>query len=490
MHGWICPQILEGTGSTPELVLCPLAPIHQGHYICRINHGIKCIFSQWAHVSVIHSAGMSCHSSFFPLTSWDVSLLILSPLDCGSSLPAGSASGLLITSQPQSKAVSEGDTLFLECKVQANPPAQYMWHHNMVPMRQEKSRLLQVSSLLNNYNTFILCHWHQPRQRTWNDAFIGLQCHLINTRGCSTSINSYVANYMHILISNRPQICIVKTKFKFLKHFERICFVAALSCLSACVLASSRSPVWQQHKGGSTDARCSICIMKPGLMQQQLPLVRLLHIVYSKINQHQTHIQNWGVIVCKHSLFFLLSRTHFHRWCLLGRNMPTSRYCFLILYKRDSNNKIVLSFSIYFVDDEVTICKQEIQQPTSLTPLAKRFCGEFETREQVTGSVWPDRTFMMLSLHSRSNGQNRSPDWQHELPPSHSAECPHCWRPWVDQPAQTDGLQGGFLARPELAGDAQCRYRVPLAARQGSLRLDYSLSGHSCPTLNDNIITM
>lgn len=66
MCGWLCSQILEETGSTPELVLCPLAPIHQGHYICRINHGIKCIFSQWAHVSVIHSAGISCHSSFLP----------------------------------------------------------------------------------------------------------------------------------------------------------------------------------------------------------------------------------------------------------------------------------------------------------------------------------------------------------------------------------------------------------------------------------------
>lgn len=44
-------------GSTPELVLCPLSPLHQGHYICRVNHGANCIFSQWAHVGVIRSAG-------------------------------------------------------------------------------------------------------------------------------------------------------------------------------------------------------------------------------------------------------------------------------------------------------------------------------------------------------------------------------------------------------------------------------------------------
>ncbi|CAG07960.1 unnamed protein product, partial [Tetraodon nigroviridis] len=118
-------EILEETGSTPELVLCPLAKNHQGHYICRVNHGIKCIFSQWAHVNVLHSA------------------------DCSDSLLPGSASGLLVTCQPQPQAVSEGESLFLECKAQANPPAQYMWHHNMVPMEQEKSHLLQASSLKN-----------------------------------------------------------------------------------------------------------------------------------------------------------------------------------------------------------------------------------------------------------------------------------------------------------------------------------------------------
>lgn len=91
------------------------------------------------------------------------------------------------------------------------------------------------------------------------------------------------------------------------------------------------------------------------------------------------------------SVFPVLSRTHFHRWCLLGRNMPSSRYCFLILYNIiyiwESNNKIVLSFNIYFIDDQVTICEQEIQHSTNLTPLAKHFCGEFETQGHITGSV-------------------------------------------------------------------------------------------------------
>lgn len=48
---------------------------------------------------------------------------------------------------------------------------------------------------------------------------------------------------------------------------------------------------------------------------------------------------------------------------------------------------IQLHSNIYFIDDEVTICEQEIQHSTNLTPLAKRFCGEFETQGHITGSV-------------------------------------------------------------------------------------------------------
>uniref|UniRef100_H3DDE6 MALT paracaspase 2 n=1 Tax=Tetraodon nigroviridis TaxID=99883 RepID=H3DDE6_TETNG len=139
-------EILEETGSTPELVLCPLAKNHQGHYICRVNHGIKCIFSQWAHVNVLHSA------------------------DCSDSLLPGSASGLLVTCQPQPQAVSEGESLFLECKAQANPPAQYMWHHNMVPMEQEKSHLLQIPCVTTAHRGQYRCKVFNLYHEAWTDA--------------------------------------------------------------------------------------------------------------------------------------------------------------------------------------------------------------------------------------------------------------------------------------------------------------------------------
>lgn len=152
LYGWLHPQISGEKGSSPELILCPLAPVHQGHYICRINNGIKCIFSQWARISVIHSAGISSwSSSSFPHIMQCVIIHPATP-DCSSSLLQGSVSGLFITSHPQSQMLSEGDTLFLECNTLANPPAQYRWYHNMVPMEKEKSRLLQVSGLLNSCN--------------------------------------------------------------------------------------------------------------------------------------------------------------------------------------------------------------------------------------------------------------------------------------------------------------------------------------------------
>lgn len=134
---------MDDTGNTSELVLCPLSLVHQGHYICRVNHGENCIFSQWTHVSVVTSAGSSpgiltssLSLPFLCFISSHVNVMSSVSEGCSSSLFPGSVSGLRITHQPQSQAVSEGDTLVLECKAVANPPAQYKWYHNMVLMPQ------------------------------------------------------------------------------------------------------------------------------------------------------------------------------------------------------------------------------------------------------------------------------------------------------------------------------------------------------------------
>lgn len=62
-----------------------------------------------------------------------------------SSVFPGSVSGMRIIHQPQSQTASEGDTLLLECRAEANPPAQYEWYHNKILMPQQKTQTLKVS---------------------------------------------------------------------------------------------------------------------------------------------------------------------------------------------------------------------------------------------------------------------------------------------------------------------------------------------------------
>ncbi|XP_042340091.1 MALT paracaspase 2 [Plectropomus leopardus] len=143
-------EILDETGSTPELVLCPLVPAHQGHYICRVHHGENCVFSEWAQVRFVQSAGPStgCSSSLFP----------------------GSVSGLQIIQQPQSQAVSEGDTLFLECNAEANPPAQYEWYHNTEPMTQQKTRSLKIPCVTTAHRGQYKCKIFNLYHEAWSDT--------------------------------------------------------------------------------------------------------------------------------------------------------------------------------------------------------------------------------------------------------------------------------------------------------------------------------
>lgn len=139
-------------GNSPELVLCPLGPENQGHYICRINHGEKCIFSQWAHVRLVHSAGSSpgSTSTMFP----------------------GSVSGLRIIHQPQSRVASEGDALVLDCKAEANPPAQYEWYHNKVPVPQHKTRSLKIPCVTTADRGEYRCKVFNLYHEAWSDTAI------------------------------------------------------------------------------------------------------------------------------------------------------------------------------------------------------------------------------------------------------------------------------------------------------------------------------
>lgn len=140
-------EILDGT--SPQLVLCPFNPSNQGHYICRVNHGESCIFSQWAHIRLIDS----------------------SP-GCSSSLFQGSVSGLCIIQQPQPQALSEGDTLFLECKATANPPAQYEWYHNSKQIAQHKTRSLEIPGVTTAQRGQYKCKVFNLYHEAWSEPAV------------------------------------------------------------------------------------------------------------------------------------------------------------------------------------------------------------------------------------------------------------------------------------------------------------------------------
>ncbi|XP_038136980.1 MALT paracaspase 2 [Cyprinodon tularosa] len=142
-------EILHETGSLPELVLCPLGPAHQGYYICRINHGENYIFSMWAHVRLLHSAGSTpgC-SSLFP----------------------GSVSGLRISQHPQSQLASEGDNLVLKCTAEANPPPQYEWYHNKRPIPDQKTCSLRIPCVTTQHRGEYRCKAFNLYHEAWSET--------------------------------------------------------------------------------------------------------------------------------------------------------------------------------------------------------------------------------------------------------------------------------------------------------------------------------
>ncbi|XP_061680702.1 MALT paracaspase 2 isoform X2 [Syngnathoides biaculeatus] len=143
-------EILEATGHTPELVVCPLGPEHQGSYICRVNHGDTCAFSQWAQVRLVQPS---------PCTS----------PGCSSSMFSGSSSGVRIIYQPNSQVASEGDAVLLECAAVANPPPQYQWYHNLVPMPQSKARQLKISCVTTAHRGQYRCKVFNLYHEVWSD---------------------------------------------------------------------------------------------------------------------------------------------------------------------------------------------------------------------------------------------------------------------------------------------------------------------------------
>uniref|UniRef100_A0A8C2D1G2 MALT paracaspase 2 n=1 Tax=Cyprinus carpio TaxID=7962 RepID=A0A8C2D1G2_CYPCA len=136
-------------GNGPELVLNPVSPAQQGPYICRVSSGDKYVFSNWAHVRLVRSGGASAGSSsdYFP----------------------SSASGVYITRQPRPQVLMEGDTLYLECTAQANPPPQFQWYLNKQPMPNCTRSILKIPCITTADRGIYSCKIYNLYHEAWSD---------------------------------------------------------------------------------------------------------------------------------------------------------------------------------------------------------------------------------------------------------------------------------------------------------------------------------
>uniref|UniRef100_A0A673NIU6 Mucosa-associated lymphoid tissue lymphoma translocation protein 1 homolog n=1 Tax=Sinocyclocheilus rhinocerous TaxID=307959 RepID=A0A673NIU6_9TELE len=134
-------------GNGPELVLNPVSPAQQGPYICRVSSGDKYVFSNWAHVRLVRSGGASAGSSYFP----------------------SSASGLYVTQQPRPQVLMEGDTLYLECTAQANPPPQFQWYLNKQPMPNCTRSILKIPCITTADRGTYTCKVYNLYHEAWSD---------------------------------------------------------------------------------------------------------------------------------------------------------------------------------------------------------------------------------------------------------------------------------------------------------------------------------
>ncbi|NXW46786.1 MALT1 protein, partial [Nyctiprogne leucopyga] len=121
-YQWFCGKQEVPGATSPELTINTAAPPGQpAWYICRVNCGAAFAFSRWAHVQVEKSTSPSSASSYCPTMA-----------------------GLQILQQPQPCHLAEGDTLVLECRAIGNPPPQYQWFRNRLPMEGAQAPQLQV----------------------------------------------------------------------------------------------------------------------------------------------------------------------------------------------------------------------------------------------------------------------------------------------------------------------------------------------------------
>uniref|UniRef100_A0A8C6Q3A8 MALT paracaspase 1 n=1 Tax=Nothobranchius furzeri TaxID=105023 RepID=A0A8C6Q3A8_NOTFU len=123
-------------GATPELLISPVRLEDAGFYICRINSGDVCEFSQWAQVDVLN--GSTYHS-----VDGRMKLVI----------------------QPQSQHLHAGEALLLECGAVGRPIPRYQWYRNGVLIPNATKRKLTVADAMQDHHGRYRCEISSSSER-------------------------------------------------------------------------------------------------------------------------------------------------------------------------------------------------------------------------------------------------------------------------------------------------------------------------------------
>ncbi|XP_013879686.1 mucosa-associated lymphoid tissue lymphoma translocation protein 1 [Austrofundulus limnaeus] len=144
-YQWFKSREEVPNSASPELLISPVQLKDAGFYICRVNSGDACEFSQWAQVDVLNgstSYGQSYHS-----------------ID----------GRLKVVVQPQSQRLHVGETLQLECGAVGRPIPRYQWHRNGIPIPNATKRKLLIPHVMQDHHGRYRCEISSSTERMWSN---------------------------------------------------------------------------------------------------------------------------------------------------------------------------------------------------------------------------------------------------------------------------------------------------------------------------------
>uniref|UniRef100_W5L9K1 MALT1 paracaspase n=1 Tax=Astyanax mexicanus TaxID=7994 RepID=W5L9K1_ASTMX len=139
--------------SSPDLMLSKVQLQDAGFYICRVNWGESCEFSQWAQLDVL----------VMPQHTYEL-------------MSISSEGRLRVVIQPKPQNLLVGDALYLECGAVGRPLPHYQWYRDGIPLKNATKRKFTISELAFEHQGKYRCEISCNSERTWSkevDVVVG-----------------------------------------------------------------------------------------------------------------------------------------------------------------------------------------------------------------------------------------------------------------------------------------------------------------------------